>query len=292
MKEENKYLSDNMVRYRCDQIILNRIDSFIVSHAETKREIKIEIPYINNTNVKAEMTESIVNIHPENMNAPLQIINEIDFIKCNICLILDHETGKISRVTNLDDIKYNWEQHKQKLCSKINSICSNNIIDRKHFDQFINLVDENFKNQETFILDLTSKIFFDVFFDKYLLGNKIENEIYNKTFYSYLFDKLPITIQLTQSVTTDKETGFCQINNYITNDDQIRKNVDINRIREIYKQRYQPTIKYCFTKYNYNFNTKVVLGNDNLPTIIEVNIVEEIENNIELVVVYKIHKLK
>lgn len=292
MKEENKYLSNNTVIYRCNQTILNRIDGFIVSHAETKREIKIEIPYINNTNVKAEMTESIVNICPENMNAPLQIINEIDFIKCDVCLMLDHETGKISRVTNLDDIKCKWEQHKQKLYSKINSICSNNVIERKHFAQFINLIDGNFKNQETFILDLTSKIFFDVFFDKYLLGKKIENKIYNKTFYSYLFDTLPITIQLSQSITTDKETGFCQINNYITKDDQSRKDVDMNRIREIYKQRYQPTIKYSFTKYNYNFNTKVILDNDNLPTIIEVSIVEEIENNIELVVVYKIHKLK
>ncbi len=59
-----------------------------------------------------------------------------------------------------------------------------------------------------------------------------------------------------------------------------------------YKERYQPIIKYGFTQYNYEFYHDILLADDGLPQEIKVNIIEEIKNNIEILVTYRIHRLK
>ena len=60
-------------------------------------------------------------------------------------------------------------------------------------------------------------------FDKYLLGRKLEDEKFEQTFYSFLFDQTPIKTSLTQEVTTDEETGLKKISRYISADDQRTK---------------------------------------------------------------------
>lgn len=60
----------------------------------------------------------------------------------------------------------------------------------------------------------------------------------------------------------------------------------------IYRERYQPIIKYNFTQYNYEFYHDILLADDGLPQDIKVNIIEEVRNNIEMLVTYQIRRLK
>lgn len=60
----------------------------------------------------------------------------------------------------------------------------------------------------------------------------------------------------------------------------------------IYRDRYQPFIKYNFTQYNFEFYHDTLLSEDGLPQDIKVNIIEEVRNNIEILVTYQIRRLK
>lgn len=292
-KNKKAEMEENTFCYRCHQTILNRIDGTIVSNTDTKREFELKFLYEGtNTIVNTQIVESNVNIHPENMQAALQLINDVDNIKCNTSLLLNSETGKIEQVLNLADIKQHWEIHKRNLLHKFKTIANTRSTDKEHLDNFIQLTEKSFTTQASFIKDLTTKLFFDIFFDKYLVGKTIENAVTGRTFYSLLFNQIPIKVVLSQTAVMDKDTGFFTISNYITSENQKRKDFDSDFIRKMYEQYYRPVVKYDFTYYNFNFDSKIVLGADNFPNEINVNLVEEVENNVEILVIYKIRRLK
>lgn len=292
-KNKKNGAEENAFHYRCHQTVLNRIDGAITSNTDTKRELEVKFTHEGkNTIINTRIVESSIDIRPETMRAALQLINDVDILKCNTSLLLNPETGKIEQVLNLSEIKNDWETHKKNLYGKFRTISGVKSIDREHLSNFIQLIDENFISQTSFVKDLTSKLFFDVFFDKYLVRKSIENTITGRTFYSMLFNQTPVKVALSQTTVTDKETGLLTISQYITNENQKRKDFDSDYIRKMYEQYYRPVLKYGFTYYNFNFESKTVLGTDNLPDEIKINLVEEIENNVEILVVYKIRRLK
>lgn len=280
-------------RYRCEQQVVNRIDGVVTSHADTKREVDISFYTQGGDKIaKTRITESIINCSPDNMMPAMQLINDIDCIKCDAELLVDPETGKIDKVLNLEDIKQAWMAYKEGVYRKLDVAFKADSADVKQVDGFTALIDKQFESQQTFLQDLSTKIFFDVFFDKYLLGKEFATTTYEKTFYSYLFDQQPLIMQVSQKVSTDEETGLRHISFYISNEDTERKRTNEDAIRNIYAQRYQPVVKYGFTRHNFEFYHDVILDERGLPTEIKVNIIEEVENNIEILITYRIHKLK
>lgn len=72
---EKADLFDKTVKYRCEQKVLNRIDGMITSHSDTRREISLQYDSkLKNNRFKGEVTESFVNIRPENMLAALGVV--------------------------------------------------------------------------------------------------------------------------------------------------------------------------------------------------------------------------
>lgn len=247
---------------------------------------------LKNNRFKGEVTESFVNIRPENMIAALELLDKIDSIKCRAEVTVDTMTGKINRVVNFEEIKKRWEEYRAEMFYTINSTMGQGSDEGKQVVKFTDLIDKQFVDEPTFRKELSSKLFYDVFFDKYLLGRKLEEEKFEQTFYSFLFDQTPIKTSLTQELSTDEETGLKKISRYISADDQRTKFVNEYGIMKTYKERYQPIIKYSFTQYNYEFYHDILLADDGLPQEIKVNIIEEVKNNIEILVTYRIHRLK
>ena len=290
---EQADLFDKTVKYRCEQKVLNRIDGMITSHSDTRREISLQYDSkLKNNRFKGEVTESFVKIRPENMMAALELLDKIDSIKCRAEVTVDTMTGKINRVVNFEEIKKRWEEYRAGMFYTINSTMGQGSDEGKQVEKFTDLIDKQFVDEPTFRTELSSKLFYDVFFDKYLLGRKLEDEKFEQTFYSFLFDQTPIKTSLTQELSTDEETGLKKISRYISADDQRTKFVNEYGIMKTYKERYQPIIKYSFTQYNYEFYHDILLADDGLPQEIKVNIIEEVKNNIEILATYRIHRLK
>ena len=238
------------------------------------------------------MTESFIKIRPDNMMPALELLDKIDSIKCHAEVTIDTQTGKINKVVNFEEIKKRWEEYRAEMFYTINSTMGQGSNEGKQVEKFTDLIDKQFVDEPTFRTELSGKLFYDVFFDKYLLGKKLEDEKFEQTFYSFLFDQTPIKTSLTQELSTDEETGLKKISCYISADDQRTKFVNEYGIMKTYKERYQPIIKYSFTQYNYEFYHDILLADDGLPQEIKVNIIEEVKNNIEILVTYRIHRLK
>lgn len=148
------------------------------------------------------MTESFVKIRPENMMAALELLDKIDSIKCRAEVTVDTMTGNINRVVNFEEIKKRWEEYRAEMFYTINSTMGQGSDEGKQVVKFTDLIDKQFVDEPTFRKELSSKLFYDVFFDKYLLGRKLEDEKFEQTFYSFLFDQTPIKTSLTQELST------------------------------------------------------------------------------------------
>ena len=148
------------------------------------------------------MTESFVKIRPENMMAALELLDKIDSIKCRAEVTVDTMTGNINRVVNFEEIKKRWEEYRAEMFYTINSTMGQGSDEGKQVVKFTDLIDKQFVDEPTFRTELSGKLFYDVFFDKYLLGRKLEDEKFEQTFYSFLFDQTPIKTSLTQELST------------------------------------------------------------------------------------------
>lgn len=291
--EDKKESSDNAVRYRCEQKVINRIDGVVASHSETQREL-ILTPNHNGNKYwfKVDAGESFVKISPENMLAALELVDKIDVIKSQAEVSVDPDEGFINRVLNLEDIREKWEKYKSGMYRKINPAADGGMDEFRQLDKFTDVVDAHFCDEPTFRKELTGKLFFDVFFDRYLVGAALEDCKFERTFHSFLFDQTPIEATITQAVSTDKETGLKKLSRYISFDDQRLIRYVRHHVMNIYRDRYQPFIKYNFTQYNFEFYHDTLLSEDGLPQDIKVNIIEEVRNNIEILVTYQIRRLK
>lgn len=284
---------DKTVKYRCEQKVLNRIDGMVTSHSDTRRELSLSYDSkLQSNRFKAEVTESFVKMSPANMMPALELLDKIDGIKSRADVTIDPQTGRINKVMNFEEIKKQWEEYKSEMFHTINSTMGSGTDESKQVEKFTDIIDKQFSDEPTFRGELSDKLFYDIFFDKYLTGQKLEDDKYDQKFYSFLFDQTPIKTILTQEVSTDKETGLKKISRYISADDQRTKVVNDYGIMRIYKERYQPLVKFSFTQYNYEFYHDIFLAGDGLPEEIKVNIIEEVQNNIEILVTYRIHRLK
>ena len=268
--------------------MINRIDGVVASHSETQREL-ILTPNHNGNKYwfKVDAGESFVKISPENMLAALELVDKIDVIKSQAEVSVDPDEGFINRVLNLEDIREKWEKCKSKMYRKINPAADGGMDEFRQLDKFTDVVDAHFCDEPTFRKELTGKLFFDVFFDRYLVGAALEDCKFERTFHSFLFDQTPIEATITQAVSTDKETGLKKLSRYISFDDQRLIRYVRHHVMNIYRDRYQPFIKYNFTQYH-----DTLLSEDGLPQDIKVNIIEEVRNNIEILVTYQIRRLK
>ncbi len=122
------------------------------------------------------------------MMAALELLDKIDSIKCHAEVTIDTQTGKINKVVNFEEIKKRWEEYRAEMFYTINSTMGQGSNEGKQVEKFTDLIDKQFVDEPTFRTELSGKLFYDVFFDKYLLGKKLEDEKFEQTFYSFLFD--------------------------------------------------------------------------------------------------------
>lgn len=125
------------------------------------------------------------------MMAALELLDKIDSIKCRAEVTIDTQTGKINKVVNFEEIKKRWEEYRAEMFYTINSTMGQGSNEGKQVVKFTDLIDKQFVDEPTFRTELSGKLFYDVFFDKYLLGRKLEDEKFEQTFYSFLFDQTP-----------------------------------------------------------------------------------------------------
>lgn len=287
-REEQTFKVESSARYRCEQSVMTYIGGMLINHIDTKREFVVEKFQKNGESfVNTKLVENIMNSYPEEMKEAVDLIADIDLLACNLQVSLNKETGKIDKVINHDIIVDHWKLHKENLKSKYGFL--RNSETKKNLELFIQTNNEIFLNEGKLKEWVNNKMFFDLFFDKYLVSNKNLFDPFKKDLYSQLFEGKPIPFEFRQDIITETQNTV----NVRKVGEMIKDRVDTTSLEEIYDIKFKPLVNYKFSefKFSYRENSAYDLENTWI-TASDVTIMEEIKNNVKLMISYKLTKIE
>ena len=279
---------DKEVKYRCEQSVVSKINGIIQNYANTKHEYLVKKQQSSdNLIVKIELTDSIIDMYPNQLTEALQLLNDLDLIKCNAVIYVDFETGKIDRILNHDEIVNQWRNHKIKLEEKYGFIRSPQT--REELHKFIALAENQIIDERNLIQDLNTKLFFNLFFDKYLITDKKQFDFYTKTFHSHLFEDFKVVLQFNQKILSETEEKVSVKKTGIGD----KKENNYAALESMYNTKFKPIVKYKFSNYDYKYDENYIVNTkEHWLETSEVVMIEEVKNNIQIGINFNLKKIE
>lgn len=278
--------SAQVARYRCEQTVVMKLSGIIHSHADTKREFEVKkyrkdgVQY-----VKIKMIENIVEAYQKQLELAIKTVSEIDMIKCDVTVSLKGN-GKIGEIVNFEQIRKKWNQ-KKKILERDFSFMRDKKAHKDILD-FLELNDQQFSSQQNIINDLNTKLFFDVFFDKYLTDDDYLDG-YSKTYHSQLFDGYGVNLNFTQDILAE-DPDRVELRKVSKIDKSRIDNVFLN---EQYEAKFRPIVKYQFSEYNFSVREHCTINTtDRWIDKSDITIIEEVKNNVQVLIDYKLRKIE
>jgi hypothetical protein len=276
-------------RYRCEQTVVVKQNGVVKTHAETKRELLVSkvfsIPH-NNFIYDVNLVDNVISFYPSSMQDMMNLMCRIDNVKCNALVQPNADTGKIQAILNQDKIVENWQALKNELQEKYSYVRDKKT--RSEIEQFMEALDHQFKNQQSLIIDLDTKMFFDLFFDKYLVGKDDFATPYTLDFNSQLFNDVPLHITMQPMITGESVTTVA-----VTKLSKVEKSASLMQAIEArYNERIKPTIGYKFSDYAFSYRvTANIDTQQNMINEAAISILEEIKNNVQLLTNYTLKRV-
>ena len=275
-------------KYRCEQTVVTKINGVASNHAETKWEFHMTRRQSGgDLYVDVVMADNIINFNPPQLQEAIQLLGEVDQVKSNAKVLVDGVTGKIARVINHKEIIENWSRYKNELTDRYAFIRDKEA--RKNVQHFISLAEAQIVDERQLIADMGTKMFFDLFFDKYLVRQEGLFDPYVRVFYSQLFDGQPVPVRMEQLITA--ETPDTATVNKVGR--MIAAKVDLPAMVKMYDQKYKPVIQYKFSEFDLSYKERYVLNTrDRLIETAEVHLMEEVRNNVQVYIHYTLKRIE
>jgi hypothetical protein len=289
--EENNYSINfnKEARYRCEQTVFTKINEIPTNTAETKRDFLIKRAELNNLlYIEVSILDNIVIVNPSQYQEAVNLVSNLDLIKCEgIILQVNKTTGNIDRIINHSAIIEKWIRFKENLENSFDYVL--NPKSGEAINNFIKIAHQQITVEKNLIDDLKMKMFFDIFFNKYLVDTVDKTVSYERNFYSQLFLEEKINLKINQEVLSETD-GVLKVRKLSSFDDSIKNSISI---KKQYEEKYQPIIHYKFSEFNTNFSeTSSYDTEEGWLKESELHILEEVKNNIQLVVNYSLKKIE
>jgi hypothetical protein len=274
-------------RYRTEQVLLTKFDGVVVNNGTTKREFLVSKQNVDNhLEIGLQLVDNVIAFNPSEMEDAIALLCDIDNIKCNIRAIPDKVTGKIQNILNKQDIVNNWNAYKAVLSDKYDFVNKRETAD--NINKFIRLVDVQIADDELLKDDIETKLFIELFFDKYLV-NKENFEHFTKQFGSQLFEDNLLTFNFTQNI-IHENAEFIEVERIGTLD---RSKLNLAAIEKQYDVKFKPIINYKFSDFNFEIKHKLTFNTkENVIEKGEVLIIEEVKNNVQIVINYELKRVQ
>lgn len=272
-------------RYRTEQNVSIKLNQIPVNHTQVKIDYTITEQSPLCYAIHAD--DYIAKISPDPYQELLNIVNQIEQIKCNVKVLIDQNTGKISRIINHNDVFLNWQNYRNELLAQYNFIRSEEV--NNNLNTFVALFDEQFRSEQQLIEGLEKQLFFNTFFDQYLVGNKTTFEKPSAiNFYSLLFEGVSTPLQVTEKIIKESpEIVVLQ-----KSGQPIVESINLSEIERQYNEKYQPAIDYHFSSYDAQYDAQLVLNTQhNRLEHAEIKMQEFVKNNVELEVICKVRRI-
>ena len=275
-------------KYRCEQFTITRMNGVIQNHADTKREFHIKKYKLNDQYiVDVKLVDNVITTNQANLTDALNLLCEIDSIKCNAALKINEDTGKIVSIANMNEVLSRWSDYRQEFLHRYSFVKDENI--KKSIENFVAVADSNFKNEKALITDFKTKPFFEVFFDEYLVHKDFSLLPYTLNYFSQLFEQVQLVVGMQQKIERQTpDTIQIQRTSALN-----RGSLDLKRMEEIYDLKFKPEIGYKFSTFDFKQNSTILINTaDQLIDAAEVTIEESVKNNVELIVTYKLRRIE
>nr|WP_315421139.1 hypothetical protein [uncultured Pedobacter sp.] len=283
---DNNEITESIARYRVEQFTITKLDGIIQSHAETKREFLVtksfgRVDFV----VDVKMMENLVTIYPDSLQNAIDLLIELDIVKSTATVSVNQNSGDIDRIINHADIIDKWKQYKSDLEKKFADVQSPEA--RLNVLKFLTVAENTIVIESNLIDDLKTKLFYDLFFDEYLVRNEVNLEDSSRPFYSQLFEGESSVLNFNKRILNENEN---QIQYEKTGE---LKNNEASKYEQLYNVKYKPLVKYKYSGYNARVNETILVDkNDKWILQAHVSITEEVKNNVELTVDYKLRKIE
>jgi hypothetical protein len=273
-------------RYRVEQLTVSKMNGVVQSHAETKRQFFVtRKKEQSNWMVTVEMEDNIVRVYPESLQETINLLIDLDNVKSKTHVVVNPLTGKIDHILNHHEIITNWKEYRMAMEDKYSTF--NSAEAKLNVLKFLTVAENIITIENNLIDDLNTKMFYDLFFDQYLVKDRIDKEDVKRSFYSQLFEGESSMLNSTKKITNETQDQV----QYLC--ESVLINPDAERFSKLYDEKYKPLIHYKFSQYDAKIDEHILLNKTGKwIEQADVSIVEEVKNNIEIIVDYKLRKIE
>ncbi|RNL55855.1 hypothetical protein [Pedobacter jejuensis] len=287
-KAEPKISEPVLLKYRCEQTVATKLNNVITNHATTKREFHIKNIIDNGSLiVEVSLVDNIIKINPTHLSEAMDLFSSLDLIKCNVKVLVDQETGKIKKILNYSEVLNSWENFKALLKERYSFLRSSGA--EIELKKFIYLAEAQIKDEKILIEDIHTKLFFDLFFDRYLVNLSEVYKPFTLGYNSQLFEGISVPLHISSEIVFEKPL-FVELKKQSKID---VNEVDISTIKKKYDQKFQPIVGYKFSSYDFQYQVRQIINTElSLIEETDVFIMEEVKNNVEVIVDYKLRRIE
>lgn len=293
LKEKIKgkeYVEFQQVRYRNEQIVAMKINGMPVSTNRLKTDYTVEKVYNSRHDIMQiafNIDDNIVSVFPTQYQAGMDMVVDLEKIKCKAVINVDMNTGHIGEIVNHKEVVEAWEDYKEHFRDKYKFLRSS--ATQNAVQQFLETQDKLILDQEMMKAEMNSKMFYMLVFDHYLVGKQEYNEPYAITFPSQLFKGISFPMTVTPKIHQESPNKVVYDRNGNV-DEPVTSSSDIVRF---YDEQFKPTIQYKFTQYRPSFNIRETVNEEERHIEnAEVRLIEEVVNNVDLTILCKLRKIE
>lgn len=276
-------------KYRCEQIVIMKLNDIPTCSANTKTDYLVERAkdYENNEAFHFQISDNVISVFPEQYTNALNLVNGLENIKFQAAIGIDANTGKAGRILNYNDILDLWNDYKSNLKDKYHFLRTAE--GKEALNNFVSLADKSINDSKSLLEELNSKMFFILFFDKYLVANDGWADVKHVRFISQLFQDINFDLYIQQEI--KKESPDVVL---IERNASVPKS--IKRLKEIekrYNEKFKPIVQYNFSEYGMNYHALLWINTiEHCLDKAEVSVWEGVANNATLTIVFKLRRLK
>ncbi len=273
------YQPDNLqdvVRYRVEQEVSIKLNKIPVNNTIVKTDYTVKHNHNEPLFYSVYVDDHISKTSPDAHQTLLDIVKEIDIIKSNVDLLINADTGRPEVLKNHHVIIDEWNIFKENFFKKNEFIRAKET--RQGIQDFMSVFDEQIHSHEQLIAGLGSQIFFDTFFNYYLVHTQGFESDSGMNYHSQLFKDIITPLVVSQKIiqenpktVTIRKTGVP------------KGNINVAKIKEQYDERYKPVIDYQFSEYQVKYDAQIEFNTArNHIEYADIRMNECIRNNVEM----------
>ncbi|MFY1047411.1 LysM peptidoglycan-binding domain-containing protein [Chryseobacterium sp. GP-SGM7] len=276
---------NNMARYRCEQNNLVLVDGNPNFSGQTKTQYLVSNKKDIGFSLLNVILEDYVNaVQPAGMERAFELIKHIEQIRNNITF--SHSEGKIDKVINLNELHEKWKLFLDKTCKTIPFYNELSQKSPETINDFVENGKKEFSNEKVFSEVISKNLFYHTLINAYKSSG---NNEYSFAQQSQLFPNIILNINVVKSLVSEDEDTITY--RLVGTLDKSKLNID--EIKKLYEELYQPIIKFSFTEFDYIYRiTYQIEKNTGQIVKSTTSIKEFVKNNYDVITKFELRRIE